>query len=98
MENQNLRLTVDSRGVARLTLNRPDVRNAFDEKLIGNICDTMARLNTDKNVRVIVLTGAGKAFSAGADLNMMNLVAEYSAAENKDDARRLAHMLYSIYE
>ena len=98
MEDQLLRVTVDARGVARMTLNRPDLRNAFNEQLIGDICDAMGRLGNDENVRVIVITGAGKAFSAGADLNMMKRVAEYSAAENKDDARRLAHMLRSIYD
>jgi methylglutaconyl-CoA hydratase len=89
--------TIDSRGVARLTMNRPDIRNAFNEQLIGDICEAMGRLNSDPNVRAIVLTGAGKAFSAGADLNMMQRAAKFSAAENKDDARRLAHMLASIY-
>lgn len=98
IENQLLRVTIDQRGVARLTLNRPDLRNAFNEQLIGDICDAMGKLSTDSNVRVIVLTGAGKAFSAGADLNMMSRVAEYSASENKDDARRLAHMLRAIYD
>ncbi len=90
--------TIDDRGVARLTLNRPDVRNAFNEQMINDICDAMGKLSADPYVRIIVLTGAGKAFSAGADLNMMKRVAEYSATENKDDARRLAHMLQSIYQ
>ena len=98
MEDQLLRITIDGRGVARLTMNRPELRNAFNEELIGDICDAMGRLNSDDNVRAIVLTGAGKAFSAGADLNMMRRVAEYSTTENKDDARRLAHMLRSIYD
>lgn len=98
MEEQVLRVTIDRRGVARLTLNRPQLRNAFNEELIGEICDTIGKLSNDENVRIIVLTGAGKAFSAGADLNMMRRVADYSAAENKDDARRLAHMLRSIYD
>ncbi|WP_425409631.1 enoyl-CoA hydratase/isomerase family protein [Hyphococcus sp.] len=97
MSEQVLITTIDQRGVARLTMNRPDIRNAFNEELIGGICDAMGRLNSDPNVRAIVLTGAGKAFSAGADLNMMKRAAKYSAAENKDDARRLAHMLSSIY-
>lgn len=97
MNDKVLITTIDSRGVARLTLNRPDIRNAFNEELISEICDAIGRLNTDPNVRAIVLTGNGKAFSAGADLNMMKRAAEYSAAENKDDARRLAHMLTSIY-
>ena len=97
MSEQLLITTVDHRGVARLTMNRPELRNAFNEEVVNQICDTMGRLGNDPNVRVIVLTGAGKAFSAGADLNMMRRVAEYSSAENKDDARRLAHMLSSIY-
>ena len=97
MNDQVLITTIDDRGVARLTMNRPDIRNAFNEELISSICDTIGRLHSDPNVRVIVLTGAGKAFSAGADLNMMKRASGYSAAENKDDARRLAHMLSSIY-
>ena len=96
MQDQPLLTTIDARGVARLTMNRPDLRNAFDEALIGAICDSIGALNADRNVRVIVLTGAGKAFSAGADLNMMRRAAEASTAENKDDARRLAHMLHGI--
>ena len=97
MPDNYLIATIDTRGVARLTMNRPEVRNAFNEELIHQICDAMGRFNNDPNVRVVVLTGAGNAFSAGADLNMMKRVAGYSAAENKDDARRLAHMLQSIY-
>ncbi len=98
MTDQVLLTTIDTNGVARLTMNRPDVRNAFNEEIVNEICDTMGRLNIDPNVRIIVLTGAGKAFSAGADLNMMRRAADYSSAENKDDARRLAHMLISIYD
>ncbi len=97
MTEQVLITTIDKRGVARLTMNRPEIRNAFNEKLICEICDTMGQLNSNADVRAIVLTGAGKAFSAGADLNMMQRAAKFSAAENKDDARRLAHMLSSIF-
>jgi len=88
---------IDQDGVARLTMNRPELRNAFDEDMIGMICDEMGKLSGNSDVNVIVLTGAGEAFSAGADLNMMQRVATYSATQNKDDARRLAHMLESIY-
>ncbi len=98
MQDKTLTVTVDARGVARLTLNRPDVRNAFNAALIGEICDAMGRLNADAAVRAVVITGAGSTFSAGADVNMMRAAAEYSAAENKDDARRLAHMLTAIYD
>jgi methylglutaconyl-CoA hydratase len=90
-------LTIDSSGIARLTLNRPEVKNAFNEQLIGEIADAMGRLNAEKAARIVVLTGAGDAFCAGADLSMMKRVAGYSAAENKQDARRLAHMLNAIY-
>jgi len=89
--------TIDPRGVARLTMSRPDLRNAFNAPLIEALCEAMGRLGANPDIRAIVLTGAGKAFSAGADLNMMKEVANYSASENKDDARRLAHMLSSIY-
>ncbi|MEO0611965.1 MAG: enoyl-CoA hydratase-related protein [Pseudomonadota bacterium] len=89
--------TIDARGIARVTLNRPDLRNAFNEEMIGQICDSIGQLASNENVRVVIITGAGKAFSAGGDLNMMKRVANYSSAENKDDARRLAHMLEGIY-
>jgi methylglutaconyl-CoA hydratase len=89
---------VDERGVARLTMNRPDVRNAFNEALIGGLFDEVTRLGADKAVRVIVITGAGQAFSAGADLSMMGRVAKFTPEENKKDARRLAEMLRAIQE
>ncbi len=98
MSEQVLITTTDDNGVARLTMNRPELRNAFNQDIVNQICDTMGRLSCDPNVRIIVLTGAGKAFSAGADLNMMKRAADYSSAQNKDDARRLAHMLISIYD
>lgn len=98
MQDQLLRVIVDRNGIARLTLNRPELRNAFNEQLIGDICEAIGRLGSDTAVRVVVITGAGTAFSGGADLHMMRRVAGYSAAENKDDARRLAHMLNAIYE
>ncbi len=97
MTEQLLITTIDDRGIARLTMNRPDLRNAFNEEIITEICEAFGRFHSDPNIRAIILTGAGKAFSAGADLNMMKRAANFSAAENKDDARRLAHMLNSIY-
>ncbi|MEM1397279.1 MAG: enoyl-CoA hydratase/isomerase family protein [Pseudomonadota bacterium] len=92
----SLQVTIDPRGVATFKMNRPDVRNAFDEEMIGAICDAFGRYGHDDAVRAIIMTGAGKSFCAGADLNMMQRVAEYSADENRDDARRLAYMLNTI--
>lgn len=97
MSEPSVITSIDQTGIARVTLNRPAVRNAFDEEMIGNICDTIGQLSNNEEVRAIIITGNGKAFSGGADLNMMIRVADYSQSENRDDARRLAHMLESIY-
>ncbi|HXP31281.1 MAG TPA: enoyl-CoA hydratase/isomerase family protein [Stellaceae bacterium] len=89
-------LSIDRRGVATLTLNRPERRNAFDDALIGELRGALDRLAADGAVRAVVLTGAGSAFSAGADLNWMRRVAGYGEAENRADAIALAQMLRSL--
>ena len=69
-------LIVEKRNtVAIVTLNRPEVRNAFDDVLIANLTKTFLELDKDDSVRVVVLAGAGKAFCAGADLNWMKRMA-----------------------
>lgn len=83
--------------VALVTLNRPEVRNAFNPELIGALAETFRALDADANVRVVVLGAHGPAFCAGADLNWMRDMAGYSYAENEADANRLADMLYAIY-
>ncbi|MGO1121122.1 enoyl-CoA hydratase/isomerase family protein [Rhodovibrionaceae bacterium A322] len=83
----------DSRGVVRLTLNRPDVHNAFNARLIADLTAALVRLDADPAVRVVVLAGAGKSFSAGADLNWMRSMAGYSEAENQKDAEDLARLM-----
>ncbi len=82
---------------ARVTLNRPEVRNAFNEALIAELTAAFAGLSQDKDLRAIVLAAEGKAFCAGADLNWMKAMAGYSWAENKADADRLAEMLWTLY-
>ena len=84
-------------GVTDVVLNRPDKRNAFDDVIIQQLINALTEVNDDPATKVVVLRSEGKHFSAGADLNMMKEVAGFSPAENKDDARRLAHMLYAIY-
>ena len=64
-------------GVARVTLNRPELRNAFDDALIRKLTDAFAELEEDRSVRVVVLAGNGPAFCAGADLNWMKRMAKY---------------------
>lgn len=83
-------------GVARVTLNRPELRNAFDDALIGKLSQAFAELAVDRSVRVIVLAGNGPAFCAGADLNWMKRMAGYSYEENLADAEGLADMLAAL--
>jgi methylglutaconyl-CoA hydratase len=83
-------------GVARVTLNRPQLRNAFDDALIGKLSQAFAELAVDRSVRVIVLAGNGPAFCAGADLNWMKRMAGYSYEENLADAKGLADMLAAL--
>lgn len=85
---------VDERGVATLTLNRPEVRNAFDSEVMTAITDFVG--NLDEDVRVLVLQGAGKLFSAGADLNWMRSMAGYSEEENVADSNVLLRMLQTL--
>ncbi len=88
-----LLLSRDARGVATVTLNRPERRNAFDDALVRELDGVFATLARDPAVRVVVLTGAGTAFSAGADISWMRRMAGYSKRENRADAMALARML-----
>lgn len=83
--------------VATVTLNRPDVHNAFDERLIGSLTAAFVSLDTDADVRVAVLAGTGRSFCAGADLNWMKRMAAFDHDENLADAQALATMLRTIY-
>lgn len=83
--------------IARLTLNRPDMRNAFDDTLIAALTGAVQAAVEDPAVRVLLLTGAGKAFCAGGDLNWMRKMATLTDAENRADAAKLARMLHTIW-
>lgn len=83
--------------VATVTLNRPDVRNAFNEFTIAELALAFNELGRNDDVRAIVLAANGPAFCAGADLNWMKKMAHYSHAENAEDAEKLAEMLRAIY-
>src|SRR5260221_5099340 len=82
--------------VAIVTLNRTEVRNAFDDVLIANLSKVFLEIDKDETVRVMVLAGAGKAFCAGADLNWMKRMAGYGYEQNLADARALAEMLAAL--
>ncbi|MBK7647494.1 MAG: enoyl-CoA hydratase/isomerase family protein [Betaproteobacteria bacterium] len=84
--------------VATLWMNRPDLHNAFDETLIAELTAACIALNEDNDVRVVILAGRGKSFSAGADLNWMKRAANNGLDDNLNDARALAHMLRTLAE
>jgi methylglutaconyl-CoA hydratase len=91
-------VSTDARGVATLTLNRPNVHNAFDDALIAELASSLGRIAADAAVRLVVLTGKGQSFSAGGDLNWMRRMAEFSEAANRADAMALASLLRTLDE
>src|ERR1700740_162593 len=91
-----LQVEPGSRGVARVTMSRPEVFNAFDETMIGELDAVFAELAADLGTGLMVLAGAGKHFSAGADLQWMQRASESSRQWNLEDARRFAAMLARI--
>ncbi|MEO7008134.1 MAG: enoyl-CoA hydratase-related protein, partial [Caldimonas sp.] len=80
--------------VARIWLNRPDVRNAFNETSIAELARVFGELSNDASLRAVVLGGRGKAFCAGADLSWMKTMAGYTWEQNRADAQALADMLW----
>ncbi len=83
-------------GIATISMNRPELHNAFDEVLIEELTRACLTMEADPAIRIVVLAGRGKSFSAGADLNWMKRVAGYSIEENLRDARALANMLRTL--
>ena len=90
-----LKFDIDDRHVATITLNRPEVHNAFNADLIAELGEAFDRAAED-GTRVLVLTGAGHSFSAGADLNWMRSMGAASEADNRADSRELASMLRKL--
>jgi methylglutaconyl-CoA hydratase len=82
--------------VAEVWLNRPDIRNAMNGTLIAELAAAFAALSADEDVRVVLLAAHGKAFCAGADLNFMREMADYSWEQNRADAQKLADMLWQL--
>lgn len=83
-------------GVTTVSLNRPDVHNAFDEIMIGELHQALEHLGRDRDTRVILIRAMGKSFCAGADLRWMKRAAAFSEEENYDDAMRLAQLLHTL--
>lgn len=91
------RLTITHEGaIARITLNRPEVRNAFDDGLIEELTSALQRIEREPRARVVVLSATGKSFCAGADLNWMQRTADYSWEENFADAKQLGQLMQTL--
>ncbi|MBO9536110.1 enoyl-CoA hydratase-related protein [Herbaspirillum sp.] len=89
-------LDIDNRGIATITLNRPDVHNAFDDKLITHLINLIKQAKEDPRTRVLLLASTGKSFSAGADLAWMRRMADASREDNLRDARNLALLMETL--
>lgn len=96
-EQEIVLLTYEEEGVARVTMNRPDQHNAFDEHMIARLTEIWDELAGRDDVLAVVIEGKGKSFSAGADLGWMKRASEYSEEQNREDALKLAQMLHKFY-
>lgn len=95
---ETIRLETDARGVATLTLNRPEKHNAMNAQMLDDLAAAAQALATDDSVRVVVLTGAGKSFCAGGDLAWMQAQMEMDAATRRAESAKLAIMLKALNE
>ncbi len=93
---KTIQLKSHKSGVAYVTMNRPDVHNAFNAQMIDELTQVFNKLNDDTSVQVIVLQAAGKSFSAGADVNWMKGMAQATESENKEDSEKLAALMRTI--
>jgi methylglutaconyl-CoA hydratase len=92
----SLLVEINNRGVLTFTLNRPDVHNAFDDLLLEKLTSELKKYNTDKRVKVLVIQSTGKSFCAGADLNWMKSMKDYSLEENIEDSKKLSNFFYEL--
>lgn len=97
MTEKTVTTNIDARGIATVTLDRQDRHNAFDDGVIGELREAFRSLRKNDRVRVVILRGAGKHFSAGGDLAWMRRMAEYDYGHNMADAEQLAGMLHDLY-
>src|SRR5579883_1947885 len=86
-----------AQGMATITLNRPEKRNAMNGELISELSKTLHALSSDHDSRIVIIHGSGEHFCAGADIHWMQKVASGSYDENYDDAQMLADLMYQLY-
>src|SRR5512140_2190733 len=96
MSEATILTQIDARGVATLTMNRPEVHNAFDDRFIATLTATLISLEQNPAVRLVILAASGSSFSAGADLDWMKRMAGYTREENLSDAMGLAGLMQQL--
>ncbi len=96
-ENFNTILYQQMEGVAWISLNRPEVHNAMNEEMIAELTNVFISFAENKDIRAVVLTGNGKSFCSGADVNYMKSIATLGTQENVEDGKKLAHLFKSVY-
>ena len=96
MNDTSILTTVDNAGRATLTMNRPELHNAFNESLVANLTASLRRFEADPAVRLVILAASGRSFSAGADLNDMRRMADNSREQNLADARGIAELMHTL--
>lgn len=96
MSDAPIRYELDERGVATVTLSRPDIHNAFDDTVVAALSEAFASAAADSSVRALILASTGKSFCAGGDLNWMRRMAQYGYEENLRDSNLLAEMLRKL--
>lgn len=96
MTTETILTNIDERGIATITMNRPELHNAFDDAFIAALTGELRRLEADDSVRVVILAASGKSFSAGADLSWMRRMADYTREENLADALGLAELMRTL--
>lgn len=97
-ENSSIIVAKKTNGVARITLDRPELHNAFDDQVIKELTNAIYHIGLDDSIRILVLDATGKSFSAGADLNWMKRMAGYSWEENYQDSLKLAGLMQALHE
>lgn len=95
---EHIQLSATPGGVAVVLLNRPEKHNAFNARMVEELADAFETLRGEDHLRAVILKGAGKSFSAGADLDWMRAAADYTTKQNEEDAFALAEMLRKLHE
>ena len=97
-ENKCIIVETTTSGVATITLNRPEIHNAFDDEFIRELTEAIRLININDNVRILVIDANGKSFSAGADLNWMKRMSNYSWEQNYQDSLKLAGLMQKLHD